>query len=98
MAVMMMVVGALTTIACVAVAAVPVRWLEVVRGRCGEHCVRIYKCCCRKERIRRERRDLGSMTELPNRSEEVEKIGDVCVEFRQTGACEFGDRCRFLHV
>ena len=31
-------------------------------------------------------------------SEEVEKMGDVCVEFKQTGACEFGDRCHFLHV
>ena len=31
-------------------------------------------------------------------SEEVEKLGDVCVEFKQTGACEFGDRCHFLHV
>ena len=45
---------------------------------------------------------VGSMLETPllqgRGSEEVEKIGDECVEFRQTGACEFGDRCRFLHV
>jgi hypothetical protein len=137
MALMMAVVGALTTIACVAVAVVPVRWLEVARRWCGECCVRFHQCCCRRGRIRRGRRDLGSTTELPNRSllsggdgfvggnsgaeaktpsegsvgstletpllqgsgsEEVEKLGDECVEFRQTGACEFGDRCRFLHV
>ena len=45
---------------------------------------------------------VGSTLETPllqgSGSEEVEKIGDECVEFRQTGACEFGDRCRFLHV
>ena len=29
---------------------------------------------------------------------DAERFGDVCVEFRQTGACEFGDRCHFLHV
>ena len=29
---------------------------------------------------------------------DAEKFGDVCVEFRQTGACEFGDRCHFLHI
>ena len=28
---------------------------------------------------------------------DAEKFGDVCVEFKQTGACEFGDRCHFLH-
>ena len=28
---------------------------------------------------------------------DAEKFGDVCVEFRQTGSCEFGDRCHFLH-
>jgi len=123
--------------ACVAVAIVPVRWLEVARRWCGECCVRFHQCGCQRGRIRRGRRDLGSTTELPNRSllsggdefvggnsgaeaktpsegsvgstletpllqgsgsEEVEKLGDECVEFRQTGACEFGDRCRFLHV
>ena len=45
---------------------------------------------------------IGSTLETPllqgSGSEEVEKLGDECVEFRQTGACEFGDRCRFLHV
>jgi hypothetical protein len=136
MAMMMAVVGALTTTACVAVAIVPVRWLEAARRWCGECCVRFHQCCCRRGRIRRGRRDLGSTTELPNRSllsdgdecvggnseaeaktpsegsvgstletpllqssgsEEVEKLEDECVEFRQTGACEFGDRCRFLH-
>ena len=47
-------------------------------------------------------RSVGSTLETPllrgSGSEEVEKLGDVCVEFKQTGACEFGDRCHFLHV
>ena len=131
MALMMAVVGAMTTIACVAVARVPVQWLEGLGRWCGGCCV----SCSRNSGERRGRRE--STTELMNRtllsncdgeagnyddvesktqragsvgstlatpllqgsgSEEVEKIGDECVEFKQMGACEFGDRCRFLHV
>ena len=29
--------------------------------------------------------------------EDEKRFKDVCVEFRQTGACEFGDRCHFSH-
>jgi hypothetical protein len=67
MAVMMVVVGALTTIACVAVAAVPVRWLEGIGQRCGGCCVR-WLFVCRRARARGGRRALGSITELSNRS------------------------------
>jgi hypothetical protein len=64
MVVMMAVVGALTTIACVAVAIVPVQWLEEMERRRGG----CHQCGCGKRRERSGRRDLGSMTELPNRS------------------------------
>jgi hypothetical protein len=64
MALMMAVVGALTTIACVAVAGMPVRWLEEMERRRGG----CHQCCCGKSRERSGRRDLGSITELPNRS------------------------------
>ena len=64
MALMMAVVGALTTIACVAVAGVPVRWLEEMERRRGG----CHQCCCGKSRERSGRRAMGSTTELSNRS------------------------------
>ena len=65
MALIMAVVGALTTIACVAVAGVPVRWLEEMEQRRGG----CHQCCCGKSRERSGRRAMGrSTTELSNRS------------------------------
>ena len=68
MAVMMAVVGAMTTVACVAVAGVPVRWLEGAGRWCGGCCVRLHRCCCGNGGERSERRAMGSTTELSNRS------------------------------
>ena len=65
MAVMMAVVGALTTVACVAVAIVPVRWLEGAGRWCGGCCMRCHRCCCcGNGGERRGRRAMGSTTEL----------------------------------
>jgi hypothetical protein len=68
MALMMVVVSALTTIACVAVAGVPLPWLGEVGRRCGGCCVRCHQCCCRIGVERSERRAMMSTTELSNRS------------------------------
>ena len=65
MALMMTVVGALTTTACVAVAGVPVRWLKVIGRWCAGCCVRCHQSCSRNGGKRRGKRE--SMTELSNR-------------------------------
>ena len=80
MALMMMVVGAMTTIACVAVATIPVRWLEGGIWRCGEKCRVQCQCCCRE---RGEKRGRRAMTELSNRS----LLGD---ERDALGGCSSG--------
>jgi len=61
MALLMVVVGALASTACVAVALAPVRWLGAAGRRYQSLCYR-----CRRGRVRR-RRDLGSVTELSSR-------------------------------
>jgi hypothetical protein len=74
MALVMVVVGALTTVVCVAVAGVPVRWLEGAGRWCGGCCVRLHRCCCcGNGGERRGRWAMGSTTELSNRS----LLGDI---------------------
>ena len=70
MVLLMVVIGALASAACVAVALVPVRWLEAVgrRWMYAWDSLRLC-CCCRVQRGREEEwSDLGSVTELSSRS------------------------------
>ena len=145
MALLMVIIGALASAACVAVAVVPVRWMEELGRRFDGYCMLCHYYCCRQGRVGHGRWRRASTTELPSRAQlgrnseggagnnvsggghvfesKTPTVGaasstletpllegssggggmavrceDACEDFRTTGACEYGDRCRFLHI